>query len=225
MASFTAAGTAYSTHGLALVPFYIFYSMFGFQRIGDLVWAFGDQRGRGFLLGATAGRTTLQGEGLQHNDGHSPLLFSVVPNVRVYDPAYAYELAVIIRDGLRRMIGEDEDTFYYLTLYNENLPMPAMPRGRRGGDRARAVPGARRGRWPCPARAAPGLRDHAAGGAARRRAAREPLRGRRRRVVGHLLPATARRRPGLASAGTASIRSSCRGCPMSRSGWAGRPVL
>jgi pyruvate dehydrogenase E1 component len=129
MASFTAAGTAYSTHGLALVPFYIFYSMFGFQRIGDLVWAFGDQRGRGFLLGATAGRTTLQGEGLQHNDGHSPLLFSVVPNVRVYDPAYAYELAVIIRDGLRRMIGEDEDTFYYLTLYNENLPMPAMPEG------------------------------------------------------------------------------------------------
>jgi pyruvate dehydrogenase E1 component len=129
MASFTAAGTAYSTHGLALVPFYIFYSMFGFQRVGDLVWAFGDQRGRGFLLGATAGRTTLQGEGLQHNDGHSPMLFSVVPNVRVYDPAYAYELAVIIRDGLRRMIGEDEDTFYYLTLYNENLPMPAMPRG------------------------------------------------------------------------------------------------
>jgi len=129
MASFTAAGTAYSTHGLALVPFYIFYSMFGFQRVGDLVWAFGDARGRGFLLGATAGRTTLQGEGLQHNDGHSPLLFSVVPNVRVYDPAYAYELAVIIRDGLRRMIGEDEDTFYYLTLYNENLPMPAMPEG------------------------------------------------------------------------------------------------
>jgi len=129
MASFTAAGTAYATHGLALVPFYIFYSMFGFQRVGDLVWGFGDQRGRGFLLGATAGRTTLQGEGLQHNDGHSPLLFSVAPNVRVYDPAFAYELAAIIRDGLRRMVGEGEDTFYYLTLYNENYAMPPMPEG------------------------------------------------------------------------------------------------
>lgn len=133
MASFTAAGTAYSTHGLAMVPFYIFYSMFGFQRVGDLVWAFGDQRGRGFLLGATAGRTTLQGEGLQHNDGHSPLLFSVVPNVRVYDPAYAYELAVIIRDGLRRMVGEGEDVFYYLTLYNENYTMPPLPEGTEEG--------------------------------------------------------------------------------------------
>ena len=133
MASFTAAGTAYSTHGLALIPFYLFYSMFGFQRVGDLVWGFGDQRGRGFLLGATAGRTTLQGEGLQHNDGHSPLLFSVVPNVRVYDPAYAYEVAVIVRDGLRRMVGEDEDIFYYLTLYNENYVMPPQPEGAEEG--------------------------------------------------------------------------------------------
>ncbi|MGD1146813.1 MAG: pyruvate dehydrogenase (acetyl-transferring), homodimeric type [Thermoanaerobaculaceae bacterium] len=129
LASFTAAGTACSTHGLAMVPFYIFYSMFGYQRVGDLVWAFGDARGRGFLLGATAGRTTLQGEGLQHDDGHSPVLFSVVPNVRVYDPAYAYELAVIIRDGLKAMVDEDRDVFYYLTLYNENYPMPAMPDG------------------------------------------------------------------------------------------------
>jgi pyruvate dehydrogenase E1 component len=127
MASFTAAGTAYSTHGLTMVPFYIFYSMFGFQRIGDLVWAFGDQRGRGFLLGATAGRTTLQGEGLQHNDGHSHVLFSVVPNVRAYDPAFAYELAVIIKDGLRCMVAEGEDVFYYITLYNENYQMPPMP--------------------------------------------------------------------------------------------------
>lgn len=133
MASFTAAGTAYSTHGLTMVPFYIFYSMFGFQRVGDLVWAFGDQRGRGFLLGATAGRTTLQGEGLQHSDGHSPLLFSVVPNVRVYDPAFACELAVIIRDGLRRMVAEGEDTFYYLTLYNENYAMPPLPDGAEEG--------------------------------------------------------------------------------------------
>ena len=128
MASFTAAGTAYATHATPMIPFYIFYSMFGFQRVGDLVWAFGDARGRGFLLGATAGRTTLNGEGLQHEDGHSHLLFSAVPNVRAYDPAYAYELAVVIRDGIRRMYGPTpEDIFYYITLYNENYPMPALP--------------------------------------------------------------------------------------------------
>jgi pyruvate dehydrogenase E1 component len=129
MGTFTAAGTSYATHAEAMVPFYIFYSMFGYQRVGDLVWAFGDARGRGFLLGATAGRTTLNGEGLQHEDGHSPLLYSAVPNVRVYDPAFAYELAVIVRDGLRRMFVDNEDVFYYLTLYNENYPMPAMPSG------------------------------------------------------------------------------------------------
>jgi pyruvate dehydrogenase E1 component len=130
MASFTAAGTAYSTWGQPMIPFFIFYSMFGFQRVGDLIWAFGDQRGKGFLLGATAGRTTLAGEGLQHCDGHSPLLASVVPNCRVYDPAFAYEMAVIIRDGIERMYGPtQEDCFYYLTLYNENYPMPAMPDG------------------------------------------------------------------------------------------------
>ncbi len=129
MASFTAAGTAYATHGQVMLPFYIFYSMFGFQRIGDLVWAFGDARGRGFLLGATAGRTTLQGEGLQHDDGHSHVLFSVMPNVRAYDPAYAYELAVIIRDGVERLAGRQEDGFYYITVYNENYQMPAMPEG------------------------------------------------------------------------------------------------
>jgi pyruvate dehydrogenase E1 component len=112
-----------------MLPFYIFYSMFGFQRIGDLVWAFGDAKGRGFLLGATAGRTTLQGEGLQHDDGHSQLLFSVMPNVRAYDPAYAYELAVVIRDGIERMAGRQEDCFYYITVYNENYAMPAMPEG------------------------------------------------------------------------------------------------
>jgi pyruvate dehydrogenase E1 component len=132
-ASLTAAGTAYATHGLAMLPFYVFYSMFGFQRVGDLVWAFGDARGRGFFVGATAGRTTLQGEGLQHDDGHSQLLFSVVPNVRAYDPAFAYELATIIEDGVRRMAGEQEDCFYYLTVYNENYPQPAMPEGAREG--------------------------------------------------------------------------------------------
>jgi len=128
MASFTAAGTSHATHGLTMVPFFIFYSMFGFQRVGDLIWAFGDIRGRGFLCGATAGRTTLTGEGLQHCDGHSLVLASTVPNVAAYDPAFAYELSVIIDDGLRRMYGpEPEDIFYYLTLYNENYPMPAMP--------------------------------------------------------------------------------------------------
>jgi pyruvate dehydrogenase E1 component len=129
MGSFTAAGTAYATHGEPMIPFYIYYSMFGYQRVGDLVWAFGDARGRGFMLGGTAGRTTLNGEGLQHQDGHSPLLFSAVPNCEVYDPAYAYEVAVIIREGMRRMYERGEDVFYYLTLYNENYPMPVMPEG------------------------------------------------------------------------------------------------
>ena len=129
MGSFTAAGTSYATHGESMIPFYIFYSMFGYQRIGDLVWAFGDARGRGFMLGATAGRTTLNGEGLQHEDGHSHLLYSVVPNVRAYDPAFAFELATIIRDGLHRMYEEQEDVFFYITLYNENYAMPPKPDG------------------------------------------------------------------------------------------------
>ncbi|MDP9074432.1 MAG: pyruvate dehydrogenase (acetyl-transferring), homodimeric type, partial [Actinomycetota bacterium] len=128
MASFTAAGTAYATWGEPMIPFYIFYSMFGFQRTGDAIWAFGDMRGRGFLLGATAGRTTLNGEGLQHEDGHSLVLASTVPNLAAYDPAFAYELATIVADGIARMYGEPaEDIFYYLTLYNETYPMPAMP--------------------------------------------------------------------------------------------------
>ena len=133
MGSFTAAGTAYATHGEPMIPFYIFYSMFGYQRIGDLVWAFGDARGRGFMLGATAGRTTLNGEGLQHEDGHSHLLYSVLPNVRAYDPAFAFELAAIVEDGLRRMYAEQEDCFYYITLYNENYPMPPRPDGVEAG--------------------------------------------------------------------------------------------
>jgi pyruvate dehydrogenase E1 component len=112
-----------------MVPFFLFYSMFGFQRVGDLIWAFGDARGRGFLLGCTAGRTTLNGEGLQHEDGQSHLLAAPVPNCRSYDPAFAYETAVIVQDGLRRMIDRGEDIFYYLTLYNENYVMPAKPAG------------------------------------------------------------------------------------------------
>ena len=130
MASFAAAGSAYATWGEPMVPFYIFYSMFGFQRVGDMIWSFGDLRGRGFLLGATAGRTTLSGEGLQHQDGHSLVLASTVPNVAAYDPAFAYEVAAIVRSGMARMYGEKpEDVFYYLTLYNENYEMPAMPEG------------------------------------------------------------------------------------------------
>lgn len=127
MSSFIAAGTAYSTVGINTIPFFIYYSMFGFQRIGDLIWAAADMRTRGFLLGGTAGRTTLAGEGLQHQDGQSHLLAYPVPNLMAYDPAYAYELAIIIRDGIRRMYEEQEDIFYYLTVYNENYAMPKMP--------------------------------------------------------------------------------------------------
>ena len=127
-ASFQASGTAYATHGEPMIPFYIFYSMFGFQRTGDEFWAFADARGRGFVLGATAGRTTLNGEGLQHEDGHSLVLASVIPNIRLYDPAFAYETAAIVREGINRMYGPAaEDVFYYLTLYNENYAMPARP--------------------------------------------------------------------------------------------------
>jgi pyruvate dehydrogenase E1 component len=133
MASFTAAGTSYSSHGEPMIPFYIYYSMFGMQRTGDFSWAFGDARGRGFLLGATAGRTTLNGEGLQHEDGHSHVMFSVVPNIVCYDPAFAYEVATIIRDGLDRMYVQNEDVFYYLTLYNQDYPMPKMADGIRDG--------------------------------------------------------------------------------------------
>jgi pyruvate dehydrogenase E1 component len=129
MASLQAAGTSYATHGEAMIPFYIFYSMFGFQRTGDQAWAFGDQRGRGFMVGATAGRTTLAGEGLQHDDGHSQVLASTVPVVRAYDPAYAYELATIVRDGIKRMYTDGEDVFYYVTVYNENYPQAAKPEG------------------------------------------------------------------------------------------------
>jgi pyruvate dehydrogenase E1 component len=131
MASFIAAGTSYANHGVPMVPFFTFYSMFGFQRVGDLIWSAADSRARGFLVGATAGRTTLLGEGLQHQDGHSPILASTNPAVEIYDPAFAYELAAIVEDGLRRMYGnragEAEDVFYYLTVYNENYPMPPRP--------------------------------------------------------------------------------------------------
>jgi pyruvate dehydrogenase E1 component len=131
--SWIAAGTSYSNHGVPMIPFYIYYSMFGFQRIGDLAWAAGDSRTRGFLLGGTAGRTTLNGEGLQHEDGHSHLLAASIPNCVSYDPTYAYEVAVIVQDGLRRMFAEQEDVFYYVTLMNENYEHPALPEGAEEG--------------------------------------------------------------------------------------------
>jgi pyruvate dehydrogenase E1 component len=129
LCSWIAAGTAYANHGVGMVPFYIFYSMFGFQRVGDFIWAGGDMGSRGFLIGGTAGRTTLAGEGLQHQDGHSQLVATTVPNCVSYDPTYAYELAVIVQDGLRRMYREQENVFYYVTCMNENYAHPAMPEG------------------------------------------------------------------------------------------------
>lgn len=129
MSSFIAAGTAYATHGVTMIPFYIYYSMFGFQRIGDSMWLAGDIRAKGFLVGGTAGRTTLNGEGLQHQDGHSHVLASTIPSLITYDPAFRFEVAVIVQDGLRRMYQEKEDVFYYITVGNENYPMPEMPEG------------------------------------------------------------------------------------------------
>jgi pyruvate dehydrogenase E1 component len=133
MSSFIAAGTAYATHGVNTIPFFIYYSMFGFQRFGDLAWAAGDIRCRGFLLGGTAGRTTLAGEGLQHQDGHSHLLALPVPNCLAYDPAFAFEIAVIIEDGIRRMYRDQESVYYYLTVMNEQYEQPGMPEGVRDG--------------------------------------------------------------------------------------------
>jgi len=129
MCSFISAGTAYANHGINTIPFYIYYSMFGFQRIGDLIWAAGDMRCRGFLVGGTAGRTTLAGEGLQHQDGHSHVLALPLPNLLAYDPAFAYEIAVVVQDGIDRMYVKQEPVFYYLTVTNEPLPQPPMPPG------------------------------------------------------------------------------------------------
>ncbi len=133
LASWVAAATSYSVHGEPMLPMYIYYSIFGFQRVGDEIWAAADSRSRGFLLGATAGRTTLSGEGLQHEDGSSHLVASTIPSCRAYDPCFAYELAVILEDGMRRMLSEQEDVFYYVTVMNENYAMPSMPEGAREG--------------------------------------------------------------------------------------------
>ncbi|MDQ1345915.1 MAG: pyruvate dehydrogenase component, partial [Pseudomonadota bacterium] len=133
MCSWIAAGTAYANHGVSMIPFYIYYSMFGFQRVGDFIWAAGDMQSRGFLIGGTAGRTTLAGEGLQHQDGHSQLVATTIPNCVAYDPTYAYELAVIVQDGLRRMYAEQENVFFYITCMNENYAHPALPDGAEAG--------------------------------------------------------------------------------------------
>ncbi len=133
MSSWIAAATSYSTNNRIMIPFYIYYSMFGFQRIGDLAWAAGDMQARGFLLGGTAGRTTLNGEGLQHQDGHSHILSATIPNCVSYDPTFAYEVAVIVQDGLRRMIANQENVFYYITLMNENYPHPGLASGQEQG--------------------------------------------------------------------------------------------
>jgi pyruvate dehydrogenase E1 component len=133
ISSFIAAGTAYATHNINMIPFYTYYSMFGPQRVGDLIWAAADLRCKGFLVGATSGRTTLNGEGLQHQDGHSHVILSSVPNVITYDPAFAYEIAVIIRDGIYRMYEKQESIFYYLSIGNENYAMPPMPEGVKEG--------------------------------------------------------------------------------------------
>ena len=171
VAAFTAAGTSYATHGEPMIPIYVFYSMFGFQRTGDSIWAAADQMARGFLIGATAGRTTLTGEGLQHADGHSPLLAATNPAVVSYDPAYAYEIAHIVQDGLRRMYGDNpENVIYYLTVYNEPNVQPDGARGRR-----------RRGH-PARACTCSGARVHR--GPGRRRPAGAAARLRCRRAVG-----------------------------------------
>jgi len=133
ISSWIAAGTSYANHGVAMLPVYVFYSMFGFQRVGDLIWAAGDSRARGFLIGGTSGRTTLNGEGLQHEDGHSHLMASAFPSCVAYDPTFAYEVAVVVQDGLRRMVAEEEDVFFYITVTNENYAQPAMPEGAREG--------------------------------------------------------------------------------------------
>ena len=133
MAAFLAAGTSYATHGIPMIPIYLFYSIFGFQRVGDLVWAGGDMMCKGFLIGATSGRTTLNGEGVQHQDGHSQVVAATIPNLVSYDPAFAYELAVIFHDGVRRMYADQEEVFYYLTVTNQNYVMPPLPEGSENG--------------------------------------------------------------------------------------------
>ena len=196
ISSFIAAGSAYATHGINTIPFFIYYSMFGMQRVGDLVWAAADTRTRGFLLGGTAGRTTLAGEGLQHQDGHSHLLSLAVPNLMSYDPAFAYEIAVIIEDGIRRMYVEGESIFYYITVMNEQYEMPPMPEGAREGILKgmylRAAGREEAGTGACPAAR---QRRHSERGDQGAADSRRAVRRRRRRLERDELPGAVSRRP------------------------------
>ena len=213
--SWIAAATSYANHGIAMVPFYIYYSMFGFQRVGDFIWAAGDMRARGFLVGATAGRTTLAGEGLQHQDGHSQLVATTIPNCRAYDPTYAYELAVIIQDGMQRMYVENESVFYYISVMNENY-RAAGAAGRRGsGHRQGRLPAAER-RQGQAARDAAGQRHHPARVHRRSRAAGAAVR--RYEPTCFRSPASANcgARRSSASAGICCIRRKLRACRMCR---------
>ena len=221
MAAFTAAGTSYATHGEPMIPIYVFYSMFGFQRTGDSIWAAADQMTRGFLIGATAGRTTLTGEGLQHADGHSPLLAATNPAVVSYDPAFAFEIAHIMQDGLRRMYGDDpENVIYYITVYNEPMSQPAEPENvdREGILRGMHLfaPGNTEGLGDeRAARAAARLRRRRAVGARGPGAAAQRLGRRGRRVVGDLVERAASRRPGLRRAARSSTPTRSAACPTS----------
>ena len=194
-ASWIAAATSYATRGVPMVPFFTFYSMFGFQRVGDLIWSAADSRARGFLLGATAGRTTLAGEGLQHQDGHSLVLASTVPVCEAYDPAFAYEMATIIERGLHRMYVDNEDVFYYLTLYNENYAQPPKPEGADDGIIARPLPvGAAPPRHD-PPRSDPVLRHRPEGSPPGAGGPGRALRRRGRIVECHVVQETARGSP------------------------------
>ena len=214
-----------------MIPFYIYYSMFGFQRVGDLAWAAGDMRARGFLIGGTSGRTTLNGEGLQHEDGHSHILSATIPNCVSYDPTYAYEVAVIVQDGLRRMYAEQEDVFYYITTLNENYEHPAMPEGAEEGIvkgmyllEAGALPARRRQGQGRPARAAARLRlDPARGDRGGRRCWRDDCG-----VEADIWSVTSftelgREAPPMSSAGTCCTRPSRRGGAGSSSALAAGP--
>ena len=222
MSSWIAAATSYSVSDTPMIPFYIYYSMFGFQRVGDLAWAAGDMRARGFLIGGTAGRTTLNGEGLQHEDGHSHILSSAIPNCVSYDPTFSYEVAVIVQDGLRRMIAEQEDVFYYITVMNENYEHPPMPEGAAEG----IVKGMylfRAGEAERPASAAAGLRHHPARGDRRGRAAGEGLGRRRRHLERARASPSCGARRWRSSAGTCCTRPRRRGGAMwSRASAAGK---
>ena len=237
MASWIAAATSYSTNDVPMIPFYIYYSMFGFQRIGDLAWAAGDMRARGFLIGGTSGRTTLNGEGLQHEDGHSHILSGTIPNCVSYDPTFAYEVAVIVQDGLRRMYADQEDVYYYITTLNENYEHPAMPEGAEEGIMQGHVPAqGRRGRARA-SRSLPQVQllgcgcDPARGDRGGRPAARRL--GRRRRHLERAQLHRARPRgASTSSAGISCIRPRRRGragsssaSPAARGRWSRRPTI